>query len=119
MLDFLVAGGFFASLGDLAKVLDAVRAFPATVALALAGRLVVARLAATFFPVDLGPVDLATTAFLPAEVRVRPAGELFLVVDFLGLKGCHPVNLGGLRGMVGKNCKMCQTDYYFTFKETQ
>ena len=96
MLAFLEAGGFFASLGDLTKVLDAVRAFPAAVALALAGRLVVARLAATFFPVDLGPVDLATTAFLLAEVRGRPTGELFLVVDFLGLKGCHPVNLGGL-----------------------
>ncbi len=72
-----------------------------------------------FLPVDFLPVDLATTAFLTAGVRARLTGELFLVADFLGLKGCHPVNLGGNTRNGRQNCKMCQTDYYFTFDETQ
>lgn len=115
LVAFLDTGAFFTSfgelsfgelsLGDLAEVLEAARDFPATAAGALAGRLVVACLAANFFPVDLGPVDLAATPFLLADVRARLTGELFLVADFLGLKGCHPVNLGGILGMVGKTAK--------------
>lgn len=99
VLLFLGAGAFL-SFGDLTEALDTARDLALAAPLALAGRLVVARLAATFFPVglepvDLEPVDLATTAFLPVDARARPTGALFLVVVFLGLKGYHPVNIRG------------------------
>lgn len=99
VLLFLGAGAFL-SFGDLTEALDTARDLALAAPLPLAGRLVVARLAATFFPVglepvDLEPVDLATTAFLPVDARARPTGALFLVVVFLGLKGYHPVNIRG------------------------
>ncbi|MEO8271763.1 MAG: hypothetical protein ABI557_18715 [Aureliella sp.] len=98
LLAFLVTDGFLVSLWDfvacdLAGALADVRDLTATAGLPLVVRLVAACcVAAAFFPVDLGPVDLVTTAFLPADVRARPTGALFWVGVFLGLKGCHPVN---------------------------
>ncbi len=98
VLACLEAFALLASFMGLAALATA-RDFPAVAFLPLTGRLVASFLAATSFPADL------PTAFLPAGMRARPTGGLFLVVDFLGLKGCHPVSIGGIDGMVGKTAK--------------